>query len=213
MDRSGVEGILVPSFLDNCREIEKEVDLTQSVLIVDDNTNLAHLTAYSLKSAIDGLIVLTAGSCQEALILAKEHRPSVFIVDLKLPDGDGLDLIDELKRRFPSVSPILVTATPWRWDFDSSLFGMLIKPYDPDSLIDLVRQALNPEDTTRARSLAGERHPNETEPPSSQYQTFITRKTDCQRCWWEFEPYDWNCSLWRTTLPRFGGSQTNTPTD
>ncbi len=66
----------------------KDLALTSQVLIVDDNASLAHLSAYALKGAIDGLIVLTAGSCQEALILANENRPSVFVVDLKLPDGD-----------------------------------------------------------------------------------------------------------------------------
>jgi DNA-binding NtrC family response regulator len=143
--------------------------LTLRVLIVDDNANLAQLIAYSLRSAIDGLVVKTAGSCQDALILAKEHSPSVCIVDLKLPDGDGLDLIDELKRRFPRVVPILATATPLRGDSDRGLFGLLVKPYDPDDLIDLVRQALNSDHTpTRGSLLAGHR-PNETEAPSGQY--------------------------------------------
>jgi DNA-binding response OmpR family regulator len=149
----------------------KEVALTPRVLIVDDNTNLAHLAAYSLKSAIDGLEVLTAGSCQEALILAKEHRPSVFIVDLKLPDGDGLGLIDELKRRWPCVVPVLATATPLRGDLDRGLFGVLVKPYDPDDLIDLVRQALNSADTPSRPSMAGQLHLNETAVPSSQYDS------------------------------------------
>jgi DNA-binding NtrC family response regulator len=146
----------------------KEETLTSQVLIVDDNTSLAHLSAYALKSAIDGLIVLTAGSCQEALILANENRPSAFIVDLKLPDGDGLGLIDELKRRFPGVAAILATASPLRKEFDQGLFGVLVKPYDPDDLIDLVRQALNSDDTSCKQSI-GELDLSEPEFSSNQY--------------------------------------------
>ncbi len=151
------------------REMGKEEALDLGVLIVDDNVNLAQLAAYSLQRAIDGVTVLTASSCQEALLLAKEHRPSVFIVDLKLPDGDGLDLIDELRRRVPRVIPILATATPLRGDRDRGLFGLLVKPYDPDDLTKLVREALNSDDTPSTARIVGGHHPSETEPPLSQY--------------------------------------------
>jgi len=92
-------------------KVRKEVALGPSVLIVDDNASLAYFTAYSLKQHVADLEVVTAESCEEALIVAAEHLPSVSIVDLKLPDGSGLALIDELKKRVPSTIAILITAT------------------------------------------------------------------------------------------------------
>ncbi len=115
----------------------------RSVLIVDDNSSLAYFSACNLRGQIEGLTVFIAGSCEEAAALAEEHHPCVLIADLRLPDGDGRTLIDELTDRYPDMFPILITATPLSADSHSDLFGVLTKPYDIDRLIDLVRDALN----------------------------------------------------------------------
>lgn len=135
---------------------------------MDDNSSLAYFTACNLKQEVEGLKVLTAGSCEEALIVADEHQPSVFIVDLKLPDGDGIGLIGDLKSRFPSMVPILVTATPLPPDPNRDLFGLLVKPYDIETLIDLVRQALNSDHSGSGRA-TDRRQPQETLRSCTQY--------------------------------------------
>ncbi|MFH1117795.1 MAG: response regulator [Pseudomonadota bacterium] len=145
-----------------------------TVLIVDDNSSLAFFSAFTLEQEIHGLKVLTTGSCEEARAVADQHHPSVFIVDLKLPDGNGLDLIDELRRRTPHMIPILVTATPLPADPDRNLFGMLGKPYDPESLIELVRRGLKLGDPLHARAVGGS-HPQEAEPPSPQYDFHLVQ--------------------------------------
>ena len=139
-----------------------------TVLIVDDNASLAYFTSFSLKQEVEGVNVATAGSCEEALAISDEYHPSVCIVDLKLPDGDGIELIGDLRNRFPDMIPILITATPLPEDENTNLFGTLNKPYDPEALIELVRRALNSDDScsgNAAASPSGE----ETRPLSSQH--------------------------------------------
>lgn len=131
----------------------KEWALKPCVLIVDDNTSLTFFTAYSLKQHVADLQVVTAESCEEALIVAAEHLPSVSIVDLKLPDGSGLALIDELKKRVPGTIAILITATALPIGLNTDVFGILIKPYDPEVLVDLVRQALESGDSPGGRAV------------------------------------------------------------
>ncbi|MEW6137758.1 MAG: response regulator [Thermodesulfobacteriota bacterium] len=128
---------------------QKEVSVAFTVLIVDDNANLVYFTSFSLKQEIEGLTVVTAGSCKEALALADEYHPSVCIVDLRLPDGDGLELIGDLKSRLPGMAAILITATPLTQGRNRDLFGTLSKPYDPEALIDLARRALDSNDPLR----------------------------------------------------------------
>jgi CheY-like chemotaxis protein len=135
---------------------------------VDDNASLVYFTSYSLEREIEGLKVVSAGSCKEALTRADEHSPSVLIVDLKLPDGNGLELIDNLKSRFPLAIPILITATPLAAYSNKHLFGMLTKPYDPEALIDLVRQALKSGDPQDGRAIE-RNHGGETGLPSAGY--------------------------------------------
>ncbi len=152
----------------------KESTLIPTILIVDDNASLAYFSAFTLEQEIRGLKVVTAGSCEEALGIVEKHHPSVFIVDLKLPDGSGLDLIDELRSRRPSMIPILVTATPLPADPDRNLFGMLKKPYDPEKLIELVRSGLKLGDSWHGGTI-GLIHPVEAESPSTQYDFHLVQ--------------------------------------
>lgn len=126
--------------------------MVPTALIVDDNASLAYFTACILKQEMEELTVLTAACCEEARVLADEHQPSVCIVDLKLPDGDGLEFIGELRQRIPGMAPILITASPLPGGPNREVFGLLVKPYDIETLTDLVRRALNPDDSGSGRA-------------------------------------------------------------
>src|SRR6185312_10307219 len=65
------------------------------VLVVDDNDKNAKLVRDVLQAA--GLATLEAGSGEEAIALALEHRPDVILMDIRLPDMDGTDAARRLK--------------------------------------------------------------------------------------------------------------------
>jgi PAS domain S-box-containing protein len=67
-----------------------------TVLNVDDNPANRYIRSRSLRSA--GFEVIEAGTGQSALSLAHEKRPSLLLLDIKLPDMSGLDVCRELRR-------------------------------------------------------------------------------------------------------------------
>ncbi len=115
----------------------------RTVLMVDDNASLAYFTARLLQRGIDGLDVMTALSASEARNVVEQYRPSVVISDIKLPDGNGVELVQELARDNPDISAILISGEAPSPATLSNLFGFLLKPYEADALVDLVKRALD----------------------------------------------------------------------
>src|SRR5882672_10808052 len=79
-----------------------------SILVVDDEKTIADGLRLTFES--EGYSVRTAGSVREALGAVAQSDPHAAVVDLMLPDGDGLHLTRELKRRDPAIEVIVITA-------------------------------------------------------------------------------------------------------
>ena len=65
------------------------------VLIVDDNEQNAKLVRDVLEAA--GMRTLSAATAAEALALARRHRPDLVLMDLRLPDLDGIEAARQLR--------------------------------------------------------------------------------------------------------------------
>lgn len=78
-----------------------------SILVVDDNTMLLSKIVRSLVLAKQ--VVRTATSLAEARALLREHPPTVLCLDLQLPDGNGLDLLAELRQAGMELPVILIS--------------------------------------------------------------------------------------------------------
>ena len=66
-----------------------------TVLVVDDEAAIRRFLKSTLE--VQGWATLMAGDAAEALRAARHHRPELVLLDLGLPDGDGIELIGELK--------------------------------------------------------------------------------------------------------------------
>lgn len=77
------------------------------IIIIEDDTLLNKTLAYNLIS--DGYEVASAYTCCEARGLLKENY-SLVLLDINLPDGNGLDLCTEIKTRNPEIYIIFLTA-------------------------------------------------------------------------------------------------------
>ena len=119
--------------------------LGRTVLVVDDEPSIVDGLRMTLEA--EGYAVRIAGSVQTALSVATQADVQAAIVDLMLPDGDGLALTRELKKRDPAVEVIVVTAygsvrKAMEATKGAGAFYVLEKPFDPDEVLGLVKNAL-----------------------------------------------------------------------
>src|SRR5215212_10346898 len=87
---------------------------TLRVMLVEDNAIFRELLAFVLGNEPDIQVVAKASSLAEArerLEVSLDGRLDVAVVDLSLPDGDGTELIDELRRSSPGISVVVLCAT------------------------------------------------------------------------------------------------------
>lgn len=79
------------------------------VLIIDDEDQLRGLLSRII--GLEGYEVFQADSCKNGLKQLALHDPDVVLCDVRLPDGNGVELIAEIKRVKPLVEVIMLTAT------------------------------------------------------------------------------------------------------
>lgn len=79
-----------------------------SILIIDDEENLRKLLGRVIE--LEGYTVLQAGTIKDALKIMLRENPSVVISDVKLPDGNGVELTGRIKKEFPATEVIVLTA-------------------------------------------------------------------------------------------------------
>jgi DNA-binding NarL/FixJ family response regulator len=82
------------------------------VLIVDDHDVLGSALAHALGDEDDIIAVGVAGTLARAKELIPTTTPDVILLDHRLPDGNGVDAIGELRGLRPSVAVVVLTASP-----------------------------------------------------------------------------------------------------
>jgi DNA-binding NarL/FixJ family response regulator len=86
------------------------------ILLVEDHATFRSALAFVLTHEPDLEVIAQAGSlaeAREALDGGLDGRLDVAVIDLALPDGDGSDLIGELRRSNPGISVVVLSATIW----------------------------------------------------------------------------------------------------
>ena len=115
-----------------------------SLLIVDDEPEILETTKWAFEMA--GFEVRTAASAEEALPQARESRPDVLLIDYKLPQMNGLELLRKVRVWIPNAVAIMITGlTHQSEDLEEEsrelgAVGFLHKPLQLDKVLQMVKE-------------------------------------------------------------------------
>ena len=118
--------------------------MKQKILIVEDDRTVSHFMARAIEDA--GYQVITAETAGLAVTLFQSHLPSVVLLDLGLPDEDGLVILGKMKASRPEIPVIVVSARIWEDEkvkaLDMGADDYVIKPFGIPELLARIRTAL-----------------------------------------------------------------------
>jgi DNA-binding response OmpR family regulator len=120
--------------------------MKQKVLIVDDEPDALELIAFNLKGA--GLDVTTAADGNEALKKASQHPPDLIVLDVMLPEVDGLEVCKVLRRdkKTAGIPILMLTAKAAEIDrvlgLELGADDYVTKPFSPRELVLRVKRLL-----------------------------------------------------------------------
>lgn len=133
--------------------------MTIKVLIADDH-KLFRQGLIGLMRTRDDLVEVIgeAATGVEAIQLAEQMRPDVILMDIYMPEMDGLEAAKEIHARFPKIAIVMLTSS----EKDGHLYeavqvgasGYLLKSLDANELFDLLQGVTNGE-TAMTRAMAG----------------------------------------------------------
>jgi CheY-like chemotaxis protein len=117
------------------------------VMVVDDEPPLVDLVCDCLEDA--GIAAMSCTHSEEAYASIQEHRPALVILDVQMPEVDGLKVFRQM-RADPAMreTPVIFFTANinklrrWIPDYQSLGAELLPKPFELDRLLDLVQQAM-----------------------------------------------------------------------
>jgi DNA-binding response OmpR family regulator len=113
---------------------------SHSILIVDDEPNLRRSLGLILQRA--GYVITTASNAAEALHVLQAGAFDLTFLDIKLPDQNGIDLLPQIRKLYPEMPILILTAHA---TLDTAIGAVrlgardyLLKPIDPESILSRV---------------------------------------------------------------------------
>jgi len=121
------------------------MDTKTEILVVDDNIDLTMILQDTLKG--EGYDVMVAHDGKTAFAICQENRFNLALIDIKLPDMPGIELINKLAELSPKTEYIIITAhaameTAIEAVKQKNIVAYQTKPLDMDNLLVLTRQVL-----------------------------------------------------------------------
>ena len=120
-----------------------ESERRPDVLVVDDDATVSAIVCMALERA--GYSVRAVNNCEAARAELEARTPEVLVMDLGLPDGNGLDVVRELVPQSEG-GPAVVVLSGFRQErnvlaaFEAGANDFMVKPFSPHELVARVRR-------------------------------------------------------------------------
>jgi len=120
--------------------------MKEKILIIEDDKDLISLIEYNLK--LEGFIVLKSNNGEDGLILAKEEKPDLILLDWMLPILSGIEVLQSIKQNKDTkyIPIIFITAKGEESDrirgLDTGADDYIVKPFSPKELVARIKANL-----------------------------------------------------------------------
>jgi two-component system, OmpR family, alkaline phosphatase synthesis response regulator PhoP len=142
--------LLIDNFILNLKT--NNMNSKHKILLVDDEPDILEFLSYNLKK--EGYVVFTAGNGKEALVVAKAENPHLIILDVMMPDMDGIETCREI-REIPGLKTVMIAFLTARNEDYSQIAGFDVgaddyinKPIKPRVLVSRIKALLRRSGTT-----------------------------------------------------------------
>jgi two-component system alkaline phosphatase synthesis response regulator PhoP len=116
------------------------------ILLVDDEPDILEIVGYNLSQ--EGYKIVTATNGKDAIVAAKKERPHLIIMDVMMPEMDGMEACENI-RKIPELSNTIITFLTARSEdysqvagFDAGADDYIAKPIKPKLLVSKVKALL-----------------------------------------------------------------------
>ena len=116
------------------------------IIIVDDNDLIRTLLRGILR-AEDCEIIGEARNGTLALELIEKSKPDIVLLDVLMPEMDGLEALQNIKQQYPEIIVVMITGSPSKDNvkesIDGGASGFIVKPFNSAKVIETLNRAWN----------------------------------------------------------------------
>jgi DNA-binding NarL/FixJ family response regulator len=160
----------------SAREVREREEM-QRILLVEDHASFRQTLAFVFDQQPEFEVVAQAGTLVEARLAMEGVEADMGVIDLSLPDGEGTELIEELREANPLFAALVLTASLDRTEHaravEAGAAGVLHKSADVDEILDATRRLgegetlLSQDELVTLLRLAGQNREEELEARAS----------------------------------------------
>jgi DNA-binding NtrC family response regulator len=130
------------------------MDETARILIVDDDENIRKVLTAILEE--EGYQIDSAETAKKAIEKTKKNFYSLALIDIRLPDMEGIELLTKMKETTPKMRKVIITGYPTLQNaieaVNRGADAYIVKPFDMDKVLETIREQLKKQEEEKRYS-------------------------------------------------------------